>query len=282
MSTSPPPVSASADASESSNSVQAVAFALRILEYVASRKDALRVTDLAAHFETNKTRIFRHLRTLVETGYIVQDKESERYRVGSRLIALGQTVSKNFDLASVARPPMRVLRDALNHSVVLGLPVSTGVQILSVEPSSAPIEITVRPGSVMAFHHSAQGKVALAFGDPAVLDALTANDLTASTPHTICQLPALRAEVQRVRARGLASAPNEAAMGLNALAAPIFDSGGQLIATAAIVNLVQFLDSRVQAKDAHSLLQCAAEISSRLGYRGQLFAEYLAGIPPNE
>ena len=53
-----PPVSADAE-----GGVQAVVFALQILEYVARQGELVRVTDLAEAFGTNKNKIFRHLRT---------------------------------------------------------------------------------------------------------------------------------------------------------------------------------------------------------------------------
>lgn len=255
---------------DSANSVQAVIFALRILEHVAQQKEAVRVTDLAAHFETTKTRIFRHLRTLVQHGYIVQDEVSERYQVGSRLIALGLLVSGNFDIASVSQPLMRVLRDKLNHSVVLGVASSDGVHIVSVVPSTAPIEITVRPGSVLGFNYSAQGKIALAFGDPSWLIETSNTKLAANTPVTITEPAALKTEISRVKGQGWAAAPNEAVTGLNALAAPVFDASGALVATVAVVDSIQFLPEHEDHTAVQELLQCANAISHKLGFRSPL------------
>ncbi|MGY6256879.1 IclR family transcriptional regulator [Paraburkholderia caledonica] len=257
------------DAADSANAVQAVIFALRILEHVARQKEAVRVTDLAAHFETTKTRIFRHLRTLVQHGYIVQDEESERYQVGSRLIALGLLVSGNFDIASVSQPAMRVLRDKLNHSVVLGVPAADGVHIIAVVPSTAPIEITVRPGSVLGFNYSAQGKIALAYGDSTWMTETCSSELTLNTPVTIVDPSKLKREIDRVREQGWAVAPNEAVTGLNALAAPIFDANGVLVATVAIVDSVQFLPAQTDLAKAHEVQQCSNAISHKLGFRSR-------------
>lgn len=253
---------------ESANSVQTVIFALRILEHVAKQKEAVRITDLAAHFETTKTRIFRHLRTLVQYGYIVQDEESERYRVGTRLIALGLLVSGNFDIAGVSQPIMRMLRDKRNHSVVLGVPAADGIHIVAVVPSTAPIEITVRPGSILGFHYTAQGKIGLAFGNPSWLKDTVRNALSTNTPYTIHDERNLVAEVDAIRRQGWAAAPNQAVTGLNALAAPVFDANGTLIASVAVVDSVQFLPEKIDELDIQALLACASAISRKLGYRG--------------
>lgn len=260
------------ETADSANSVQAVIFALRILEHVAQQKEAVRVTDLAAHFETTKTRIFRHLRTLVQHGYIVQDEVSERYQVGSRLIALGLLVSGNFDIASVSQPLMRVLRDKLNHSVVLGVAAADGVHVVSVVPSTAPIEITVRPGSILGFNYAAQGKIALAFGDPAWLTDATSKQYSANTPFTITDPVQLKAEIARVKLQGWAAAPNEAVTGLNALAAPVFDASGSFVATVAVVDSLQFLPDGADPVQVQELLACANGISHKLGFRPQAHA----------
>jgi len=72
--------------------VQAVVFALQILEYLAQHRSTVGVTDLARVFDTTKSRMHRHLQTLVAAGYVMREEETERYRSGARLIAFGRAV----------------------------------------------------------------------------------------------------------------------------------------------------------------------------------------------
>ena len=78
--------------------VQAVVFALQVLEYLAQHRSTLGVTDLARVFDTTKSRMHRHLQTLVAAGYVMREDETERYRSGARLIAFGRAVADNFEL----------------------------------------------------------------------------------------------------------------------------------------------------------------------------------------
>ncbi len=204
--------------------VQAVVFALQILEYVARQGELVRVTDLAEAFGTNKNKIFRHLRTLMQQGYVVQDEASEQYRIGTRLVALGRAVSEKFDLVRVASGPMTQLRTQVGQSVVLSQVEERGMRVISVVRSESPIEIIVKPGSLLGFHNSAQGKIALAFGAQALLAQVCAGRLEGSTAKTLTSARALREGVDHIRAQGWAVAPDEAALGLNALAAPVFDA----------------------------------------------------------
>ena len=217
--------------------VQAVVLALRILEYLAEQGKAVGVTALAQALGTTKSRIYRHLRTLVQQGYIQQSADTDRYRVGTRLLTLGVSVAENFDLTKAAQGILRELRDALGLSCVVSQVDAAGVRVLATIPGKSAIEIGVKPGSLLRFHSSAQGKIALAFGSDQLRAAAIGPDLEMMTPQTIVNPEALQKEIQRVRARGWAIAPNEAVTGLNTLAVPIFDASGELVGTVGVVEL---------------------------------------------
>ena len=247
--------------------VQAVLFALQILEHVAVQREAIGVTTLAEHFGTNKSRIYRHLRTLAQQGYVVQDEASERYRVGARLVAIGRAISDNVDIVREAIVVMRKLRNALYHSVVLSLVDRGGIRVVAVEAGTSPIEITVKPGSLLDYHASAQGKLALAFGKPEFRKRVLAGELKAYTPHTITDRARLEAQLDVIRRQGWATAANEPVTGLNALAAPIFDAGGQLAGTVAIVDSVQFIAEQPTQEQVASLVEAGQAISQSIGFK---------------
>jgi len=249
--------------------IQAVLLALSTLEYLAQRRSAVGVTELAQAFDTTKSRMHRHLQTLVSAGYILQDQSSDRYRVSARLMALGDAVSENFELSDAARSAMHELRDSLGHAVAVSSPEADGVRIVAVLRGRSDVEIGVKPGSLLNFHDTAQGKAALAFGDPAVLHQVLAQDLPASTEHTITDPAALAAEIERIKARGLAISPNETVIGLNALAAPVFGALGRYVGAIAIVDLVQFLAETPTDEQTRRVRAAAVQISEHLGFRAE-------------
>lgn len=260
-------MSASSDSPSEATGVQAVLFALQIMEHVAVQREPIGVTTLAEHFGTNKSRIHRHLKTLAQQGYIVQDEVSERYRVGARLIALGHAISDSVDIVREAKLVMRKVRNALNHSVVLSMVDRGGVRVVNVESGTSAVEITVKPGSLMDYHSSAQGKIALAHGGAALLRQATAKGLTAHTPRTVTDPAALERELAQIRQQGWAMAPNEAVTGLNALAVPIFDATGKLAAAVAIVDSVQFIGEPPTQEQIDTMLEAGRRISESIGYK---------------
>ncbi len=248
--------------------IQAVSIALQILEHLAVQRGDTGVTAIAAAIGVSKSRAHRHLRTLLEQDYVVQAAGSDKYRVGARLVTLGRTVAEHFDLISVARPIMRELRDGLGHPVVLSQLDPGGARVLATLLGTAPIEISVREGSVLSFHGSSQGKVALAWGEDAVRNRVLGSRLEMFTPHTIVSASALQAEIEKVRAQGWALSPNETLAGVNALAAPLLDGSGACVGAVAIVDSIQYLQATPSDAQVHQVTAAAGRISRALGFKG--------------
>jgi IclR family transcriptional regulator, KDG regulon repressor len=248
--------------------VQAVVFALQILEYLAQHRSTVGVSDLARSFDTTKSRMHRHLQTLVAAGYVIREEETERYRSGARLIAFGRAVSENFELTSVARPVMEDLRAALGHPVTLSQPEPEGMRVIATVAGKSAFEIGVKRGSTLALNTTAQGKLALAFGDSAIAERTLAKPMPRATPQTITERNAVRAEAELAKKQGWATAPNQAIIGLNALAAPIFDALGTFVGAVAIVDSIQFIPDNPTTKQIKLIVDAGKRISASIGYRG--------------
>lgn len=249
------------------SSVQAVEFALHILEFMVQAQGSVGVSELARQFGTTKSRIHRHLQTLVSAGYLLRDADTERYGISARLIALGQAVGENFELATAARFVARELRDRMGHAVTVSQPDTGGVRVLLLVPSRSNIEISVKPGSLLSHHASAQGKIALAFGDAILLPQICDAPLERHTAYTILDPEQLKAEIDTIRRQGWAVAPNEIMVGLNALAAPIRDALGHFVGVVSMVDSIQYLGPVPSAEHIAEITAAAREISANLGYR---------------
>lgn len=241
---------------------------LRILEHLVHQGRPVGVTALAAALGTTKSRIYRYLQTLREHEYIAQQRDTERYQVGARLLALTRAQSENFELLTAARDILQQLRDTLGHATVISIPERICVRVLATIAGKAVIEIGVRPGSTLPLHGSAQGKLVLAFGTKDLEGTVLRGKLAALTPKTITNPAVLRREIAKVAKQGWAAAPNEILLGANALAAPVFDASGALVATIAILNSVQFIAPKPSEDQIRRVVGAAQRISSRLGYTG--------------
>ncbi|MEQ9260854.1 MAG: IclR family transcriptional regulator [Roseovarius sp.] len=236
-------------ASGSTNQSTVAAFA--ILEEMAQRGEPSRVTDLANALGMPRARIYRYLQTLLSLGYVRQDAATERYRLTLKLFHLGQAIADSTQLTSVARPVMSALRDGMQKTVTLSLPEAEGMRVIDIVRVESPVQIITRPGALLAFDRSAQGKLALAFGPP----ELRARPEAAH----------LEAEITRARAEGWAVAPEETLPGVNAISAPVFDLETRLAATITIVGSVQEIPPEPGDTYIAAVTQAARDISADLG-----------------
>ena len=109
----------------------------------------------------------------------------------------------------------------------------------------------------------------LAFAPRPVQQRALAGARPRFTPHTRTDTAAIEEDLARVVRRGYCCAPEEAMLGINAVAAPVFDDAGACVASVALVGSIQFLPANPSAAVLKNLKTCAQEISRQLGYGGR-------------
>lgn len=246
--------------------IQSVRTALRLLETLSLNRGPMGVTEISRQMGTPKARVYRHLRTLLTEGYVEQDQDTEKYRLSIKLYHLGRSAGDQIDLLREARRVMQGLADRHNLSVSLGQPINDGVFIVDIVRTDSPFEISTRPGYVLPYHVTAQGKVVLAHASPEMVDQVLSGPLEKLTPLTITDPEILREQIQKAKLAGWAVAPEETLPGLNALAAPIMEAGGKIVATIAFVGTVQNLPRKPPRLLTEAILEGAHVISLALGY----------------
>ncbi|WLE00696.1 IclR family transcriptional regulator (plasmid) [Agrobacterium leguminum] len=246
-------------------SVKAADTTLQILEKVAFSQDPLGVTQIAQHVGIAKSAAFKHLNTLAERGYIVQDPVSTRYRLGPKAWLLARMAPSSDDIAAVAEPLMREARTKTGLAVVLSTPMARSAFVLSTLTGNGSIEIGVRPGSELELHASAQGKIFLAYGAKSLADNLMKRELRQLTQYTLTSATELLEQIGEIRKNGYAAAPEECLLGVNAIAAPVYDYRDTLIASVGLVGSIQYLPRENSAETIKTICELGADISKALG-----------------
>ena len=245
--------------------VRSVQLAIDVLETVSFAEEEMGVTQIAARLNVTKGSVHRHLHTLVDRGYLAQNPATSRYSIGPKSRVLARLAPET-DLVQLAEGPMRELRDALGHSVVLSEMTPRGALVLVKLASNTPLDIGVRSGSELPFHATAQGRVMLAFAPRPFQARILARRLEAFTDKTVTSPERLEKILLDVAKRGYASAPGESILGLNAVAVPIFNSSDACIATLAVVGSIQFLPEKPKQSDIDALIRASQQISRKLGH----------------
>ncbi|MCB1482131.1 MAG: IclR family transcriptional regulator [Rhodobiaceae bacterium] len=248
---------------KSTNQSTQVAFLL--IEKMVEIGEPVGLSELARRIGMPRARTHRFLRTLASMDYVTQDPETERYRLTLKLYHIGQAISDRTGLLTEARPLMTILRNELQTTVTLSLLEETGMRVLDIVRAESPVQIVTRPGSLLDFHSSAQGKVALAFGPETLWDIVRAKPLQAWTENTNTDLSALESEVKLTCKRGWADAPDQTLMGVNAVSAPIFDLTNQMQATVTVAGPNTMIGSPPKSQLVDRVVAAARSISRNLG-----------------
>jgi DNA-binding IclR family transcriptional regulator len=240
-----------------------------LLETIAAAPDGLFLRDLAARLRAPKSSLVPLLRTLAARGYLRAGPAGD-YRVGGKLFELGKAASSPRELPEVARPALLRLTEATGEGVMLAVPAgdAAGVVYIDKVESRHYLRLSVDIGELRPFHATAAGKVFLAFMDRERSERIERSiKLTRHAPRTVATLAGLRAAVAETRRRGICINIEEAQAGGGAIAAPIFDAQGSVIAACVLGAPTQRLRPRAKAL-AGQVRATAEAISRELGFRG--------------
>ncbi|MEJ2709338.1 MAG: IclR family transcriptional regulator [Anaerolineales bacterium] len=241
---------------------------LSILSLFSQNTPTLSLTEIATATAINKTSAFRVVNTLEKAGYLVRDAETKRYRPGIRVLQLGFAALANLELRQTARPFLERLSQAVGETVSLS--VLDGMELIYIDRvrNRQIVGVVLGLGSRLPAHCASMGKAMLAHLPLEELDLrLSQSPLKACTSNSIIDREAFLAELEKVRRQGFATNDEELEMGLRAVAAPVWDRSGQVVAAVNITGSAAMISCQRLLDDlAPAVTQTAKEISRALGY----------------
>jgi DNA-binding IclR family transcriptional regulator len=242
--------------------VAAVERAIALLDALEDAGE-IGTNELARRSGLNASTVSRLLATLAAPGLVERVAESGRYRLGLRLVQLGNAALARIDIRDAARPRLQQLSETTGETTTLSAPARPDAVTIDFVQSPASVQSVAQVGRPSIAHATAAGKVMLAFGP----DEIPSGPLTPYTRRTITDPGVLAREIARVRARGWASARAEREADLNALAAPVFESRGELAAIAGVQGPASRFDARAMEQALEPLLEAATGVSHALGWK---------------
>jgi DNA-binding IclR family transcriptional regulator len=242
--------------------VAAVERSLRVLETLADAGGELGTNELARRTGVNASSVSRLLATLAEGGYVDHDEESGRYRLGLRLLQLGNVVLAGLDLRELARPHLEALVAETGETATLSVPGERDAVTVDFVQSGSSVQSVARLGRPSVAHATATGKVVLAFGDV----PLPSDSLERFTPRTITDPRKLIGEITRVRDQGWAEAAGERERDLNAVAAPVLGVEGRLAGIVGLQGPEGRFERAARRRAIEPLLGHTRALSEALGW----------------
>lgn len=243
--------------------VRSLARGLQILELLGSSAQAMGVTQLASSLRVDKATASRLVATLAQYGYVEREPSTRRYRLGPRLVALGQRRLDLMPLHEVAAPYLRSLMEQTGECAHLGVPAEGRVLYIGQAESPATLRVNVPVGHTAPLHCTALGKALLAFG---LLDF--PQPLERFTPRTITDPSRLARHLARVHQQGYAVDDEEFDPGVRCVAAPVFDHRSFVVAAIGISGPTTRMTERRLPRLARIVRRIAGELSIRMGLEG--------------
>ena len=236
-----------------------------LLDLLASHPDPVSLKEISVSTGLHPSTAHRILNDLT-IGRYVERPQAGNYRLGMRLLELGNLVKARLDVRDAALGPMRELHKLTLQPVNLSM--RQGDEIVYIERTYSEhsgMQVVRAVGGRAPLHLTSVGKLFLAMDDPLKVRAYaTRTGLAGHTRNSITALPALERELANVRKAGTARDDEELEMGVRCMAAGIYDDQKKLIAGLSISAPADRLEEgwmeRVKAT--------AAQISAALGHRG--------------
>jgi len=244
--------------------IQVIERLFSLMDVLASREEAISLKEISEKTGLHPSTAHRILNDLT-IGRFVDRPEPGSYRLGMRLLELGNMVKARLNVRDAALAPMRDLHKLIQQPVNLSM--RQGDEIVYIERAYSErsgMQVVRAIGGRAPLHLTSVGKLFLSVDEPMkVRSYATRTGLSGHTKNSITQLPVLERELSKVRQYGIARDNEELELGVRCIAAGIYDDQGKLLAGLSIAAPADRLDEAWLSK-----LQATAEgISQALGYK---------------
>ncbi|MGC7403615.1 IclR family transcriptional regulator [Pandoraea pneumonica] len=253
----------STQGAESRTSIQVIERMMRLLDALAGHADPVSLKELAQSTELHPSTAHRILNDMVACRF-VDRCDPGTYRLGMRLLELGNLVKARLSVRDAALSPMRGLHRITGQTV--NLSVRQGDEIVYIERAYSErsgMQVVRAIGGHAPLHLTSVGKLFLAADEAARVRAYaTRTGLSGHTRNSITDLQKLERELSHVRKSGYARDNEELELGVRCIAAGIYDDSGKLVAG---LSLSAPAD-RLQDAWLANLNETALLISASLGF----------------
>lgn len=247
--------------------VQAIDRAVNILNCFTKDRRELKLSEISEMLDINKSTVHGIITTLKYHRLIDQDEETQKYRLGLHLLALGSITRNSLKITEIAKPYIDEVCDLVEETVHLGTLDEMEVVYLDKAESHQSMRIVTTVGARIPAHCTGIGKAMLAYLDKEVLSEMLPDKLAEYTPKTISDKKKLLEQLELIKKNGYSLDDEEYNIGLACIAAPIFDNNKQAKYAISISGpTVRMTEDKIKYTIG-VVTKAAKDISERLGYR---------------
>lgn len=224
------------------------------------------VNEISKELGFPKSTVYRLVKMLNKYELLEQDDQSRGYRLGIRLFQMGNIVKYQRRIGDIARPFMEGLRNITEETVILDVIEGNKVLVLREVEGTHPLRMSFDEGRTVPLHAGASSKILLAYLPVEEQDRIIQEGLARYTDHTITDPFELKKELTKIREDGYAYSDQELDVAARAIAAPIRNFSGKVIAGLSLAGAAYRFDEETVKKYIPLVKEYAEKISRMMGF----------------
>lgn len=253
---------------EEEKQISMITKSFEVLELLSKNPYGLTLQEIVTQLQYPKSSLYKIVSNLQEIGYLGREIDSSRYFLSRKLLTLGVTAFNSSNIIERSKEYMKLLRDEVGESVMIGTLIDDEVVLLEQITGSLDFVFTLKQGMRFNLYSTAPGKVILAFLDKSKQNEIVDNlRLEAINEYTITDKELLKKELDTIRQKGYAADINETVEGVHCIAAPIWDETKNAIACVWTSGPAGRLPKKDIETIAQRIVECGLSISHNIGYR---------------
>ena len=246
--------------------VQSLGRAFSILEEVARHREGIGLAELSKLVGLHNSTTFHLAKTMVSLGYMRQERDSKRYRVGRPLFALAASALDEIEMVNLATPVLEDLSRESGESGHFAVRMGDSVVVIARTSGTGAFQLTDRVGVVRPAHSTALGKIILASLRPDQLKRfLERVELKPSTAKSITDPSVLLREIAEIRRSAIAFDDGEFNPEVRCVAVPVYHFTGEVIGALGISGPIWRMTDQMLQSRAKLVQAAAARLSTEFG-----------------
>ena len=268
---------ATADNERAQRGIQSIEVGGQLLRALVHHGRPMALKDLAREADMAPAKAHPYMVSFGRLGLIEQDRASGHYLLGPLALQLGLIGLQQADPIQIATPLIAELAQQTGQTVAIAVWGDRGATIVRLAESPSPVHVNMRHGTVFSLTNTASGRLFGAYLEEATVRQMLEDERTRHKQRdrvvrTGLPVPvpppswkSFELPLEEVRRHGLSRSEGEIVPGVNAMAAPVFDAGGDIVLSLTAIGPAGIFDTAWDGAIARALKAGAAGVSQRLG-----------------
>jgi DNA-binding IclR family transcriptional regulator len=248
-----------------SSGLQTLDRAVSVLTLLRDAGQPMALKDIAKAMELPPPTVHRLLSSLAAHNWVQCDPQTKVYRLGYGLLSYAEGV-RTTGLLSLTTPALEQLSREFGESVTVQIRIGDNRVVIQEIEGTHELRRKIGVGNTLPLYTSASGRALLAFLAADEIDRILSDPIVPVTPKSTVDMTRIREILADVRQTGTAYSVEESALGVCAVAVPIFNASGGVEASIAMSGPLTRWDAVCTPQLIERMHAAASETSRRLGF----------------